>query len=295
MWDAETIFVLGRAPGTTTVFVTATDPDGLTTSSEAMVVPHVPVLSDEFDSAASLGHWTLEDYSRAEIKDGYLVLTADSADYNGLASREFGGTAIEWLVDITLRTTEADAQAGFLVPTGTAPIGAHMFLLGEANVPGLPPVNWIFLWWDSRTGWVTEDWAHGKSGHIRDFADQEVSLSLTRSGVRATVDGKLVFERDRWAGFRVATATGLFLVTRPESKADVASSINRVQLIAQEFSEDSGPNVHARPGPADGRDPPDPSGLTRSGADLSVPETGRRGRRCRARCPHPRTPCRPSR
>ena len=248
-----------ESQGSARISVTVSDGvDSLTTSSEAMVVPPVPVLSDEFDSAASLDHWTLDDYSRAEIEDGYLVLTADSADYNGLASREFGGTASEWLVDITLRTTEADAEAGFLVPTGDVLIGAHMFLLGEADVPGLPPVNWIFMWRDARKGWVTEDWAHGKSGHIRDFADHEVSLSMTRSGIRATVDGKLLFERDWGEGRPVATATGLSLVTRPEFKADVASSVNRVQLIAREFSEDRGPNVDARPGPADGRDPPDP-------------------------------------
>ena len=37
------------------------------------------------------------------------------------------------------------------------------------------------------------------------------------------------------------------------------------------------------------------AGLTRTAASPPAPETDRRGRRCRARCPHPRNPCRPSR
>lgn len=239
--------------GSARISVTASDgEDSVTTAFDATVVPPELVLSDEFDSAGSLDDWTLDDYSRAKIEDGYLVLTADSAGYNGLAGREFGGTAVEWIVDITLRTTDADAQAGFLVPTGIVPFGAYMFLLGEADIPGLPPVNWIFLWWDSRPGrWITDDWAYGKSGHIRDFGDMEVSLSMTRTGVRATVGGRLLFERDWGGGALRARATGLFLVTRPEDEGDVASSMNRVQLITPVFVEDSAPDVSARPRPAD--------------------------------------------
>ena len=228
--------------------------DTVTTTFEATIVPPVVVLSDDFDSSASLDDWTLADYSRAKIEDGYFVLTADSADYNGLAGREFGGRATEWLIDITLRTTEADAQAGFLVSTGRPYVGAYMFLLGDAEIPGFPPgVNWVFSWWESGPGrWVTDHWAYGKSGHIRDFADAEVSLLMTWTGVRATVDGKLLFERGG-ASYLIPGATGLFLVTRPEFAADVASSMNRVRFVTRRFTENSSPDVHAWPGKADRR------------------------------------------
>jgi len=237
--------------GSARISVTVSDGvDSVTTTFEATIVRPVPVLSDEFDSSASLDDWSLTDYARARIEDGYFVLTADSADYNGLAGRDFGGGATDWLIDITLRTTDADAQAGFLVSTGVFPVGAYMFLLGEADIPGYPPVNWVFSWWDSGTGrWLRDHWAYGKSGHIRDFVDMEVSLLMTRSGVHATVDGKLLFEHGR-APFLIPRATGLFLVTRPEFEDDVASSMNRVQFVARGFAENSGRrNVSSGPFP----------------------------------------------
>lgn len=240
-----------QGEGSARISVTVSDAvDAVTTTFEATIVPTRLLLSDEFDSAASLDAWTLDEHSRARIEDGYLVLAVDSAHYSGLASQEFGGTATDWLVDITLRTTEADAQAGFLVATGLAPVMAYQFLLGEADIPGLPSVNWIFLWWDGRVdAWVTDDWAYGKSGHIRDFADMEVSLSMMRGSVRATVNGKHLFERH---GRRLPpTATGLFLVTRPEYTANVASSMSRVQFFARGFAEGGGPNARAWPGKAD--------------------------------------------
>ncbi len=237
-----------ESEGSARISVTVSDAvDTVTTSFEATIVPTVVVLSDEFDSAESLADWTLEDYSRAKIEDGYFVLTADSVDYNGAAGQEFGGTARDWLVDITLRTTDADAQAGFLVSTGSFPIMAYMFLLGEADIAGLPSLNWIFLWWDGNEGgWVTDDWAYGKSGHIRDFADADVSVFMTTSGVRATVDGRFLFERRRPAPLS-SRATGIFLVTRPEYTPNVASTMNRVHFIARRFTEESGPDARAWP------------------------------------------------
>ena len=330
VWDAETIFVLGRAPGTTTVFVTATDPDGLratvhvpvlvpnrapvgsvddvvvparfgttidlsdrfsdpdgqpltysvssaapsvvevaalsggslrlehsggegsarisvtvfdgedsvTTAFEATVVPPELVLSDEFDSEESLDDWAVGRKARAEIEDGYFVLTADSTGYYGEAWQGFGGVASEWIVDVTLRTTEAHAQAGFLVTTGVRPIWSYQFLLGEADIPDLGKVNWLFGWWRVGQGWTTRSWAYGTSGHIRDFTDVKVSLAMTETGVRATVDGELLFEHSD-VGHLPRRGVGLTLVTRPEGKGGVASSMDRVRVITPELTVDS--------------------------------------------------------
>jgi len=186
--------------GSARIFVTASDgADSVTTTFEATNVPSLTILSDEFDSDESLDDWALGLKTGAEIEDGYLVLTADSTDY-GRAWQGFGGVAKEWIVDITLRTTEAGAQAGFLVSTGVRPIWTYRFLLGEARIPGLGDVNWVFSWWDVNRGWVTAGWAHGTSGQIRDFGDVEVSLSMMEYGVRGTVDGKLLFERSGVGG-----------------------------------------------------------------------------------------------
>lgn len=368
VWNAETIFVLGRWPGTTMVFVTATDPDGLqatihvpvlvpnrvpagslddvdvparfgttidlshhfsdpdgqpltysassaapsvvnvaalsdgllslehsggegsarihvaasdgedsvATAFGAAVVPAELVLADEFDSEESLDDWALGRKARAETANGYFVLTADSTGYDGEAWQGFGGAASEWIVDITLRTTDAGAQAGFVVTTGVRPVWSYKFLLGEADVPDIGSVNWLFGWWHVGHGWRTQSWAYGTSSHIRDFADVEVSLAMTETGVRATVDGELLFERSG-VGQLPRRGVGLTLVTRPEGKGGVTSSMDRVRVITPELTVDSLLRTHGRPR---GRgQPPDAAadhhGLTRT-ADPTARETERR-------------------
>lgn len=232
--------------GSARVSVTASDgEDSVTATFEAAVVPSELVLSDDFDSDASLDDWALDRKSRAEIEDGYFVLTADSTDYDGRAWQGFGGVANEWAVDITLRTTEDSAQAGFVVSTGVGPVWSYRFLLGQASHAGLPPVNWLFSWWVVGEGWVTEPWAHGTSSHIRDFVDVDVSLSMTETGVRATVDGKPLFEHGHAASL-TRRGVGLTLVTRPEGDGGVASSMNRVQVITPELTGDSLPDARVR-------------------------------------------------
>jgi len=72
---------------------------------------------------------------------------------------------------------------------------------------------------------------------------------MTGSDVRATVDGKFLFEGGLQAPL-VSRAVSLFLVTRPEDTANVTSSVNRVDFIARSFTQESGPSAHARPGKA---------------------------------------------
>ena len=238
--------------GSARISVTASDgEDSVTASFEATIVPSELVLSDDFDSDESLDDWALGRKARAKIEDGYFVLTADSAGYPGQAWQGFRGTASEWIVDIALRTTEEAAQAGFLVSTGVRPVWSYRFLLGEANIPGLADVNWLFSWWNVHQGWVTPPWAYGTSSHIRDFTDVAVSLSMTETGVRATVDGKLLFERSG-VDYLPRRGVGLTLVTRPEDEGGVASSMNRVQVIAPELTVDSLLDAHVRPGNAAG-------------------------------------------
>lgn len=226
--------------GTAEISVTASDGEESTTVVfEATVVPPELVVSDDFDSDASLDDWAVGRKARAEIEDGYLVLTADSADYYAQAWQGFQGAAREWIVEITLRTSEANAQAGFWISTGVRPVWTVQFLVGEANIPGVGNVNWLFNWWNSSTGaWVTPLWGSGTSSHIRDLADLEVSLFMTEAGVRATVDGKLLFERTS-VGFLSRRGVGLTLVTRPEGEGGVASSMKRVRVITPELTEDS--------------------------------------------------------
>ncbi len=233
--------------GSSDISLTASDGEhSITSAFEVTVVPPEVVVSDDFDSHESLDDWALGRKSRAEIKDGYFVLVADSTDYHARAWQGFQGAANGWIVDVTLRTTEVDAQAGFTVSTGVRPIWAYRFLLGEATILGIGDVNWLFGWWEVGRGWVTPGWGHGVSSHIRDLADVEVSLSMTETGVRATVDGNLLFERTD-AGHLTRRGVGLTLVTRPEGEGGVASSMKRVRVVTPELTEDSLLQATGRP------------------------------------------------
>ena len=113
MSDSLLRLVALESQGSARISVNVSDGvDTVTTTFEATIVPPLVVLSDEFDSAESLDDWTLFDYSHAKIEDGYFVLTADSVDYIGAAGQEFGGTARDWLVEMTLRELVGGGRRG---------------------------------------------------------------------------------------------------------------------------------------------------------------------------------------
>ena len=125
--------------GSARISVTVSDgEDSVTTAFEATVVPPELVLSDEFDSEESLDDWTIGDYSRAEIEDGYLVLTA------GLCRLpRSGGAGIRRHGDrVDRRHHAADDRGGCAggVPGyhGVAPYRYLYVSAGRGGLPGLP-------------------------------------------------------------------------------------------------------------------------------------------------------------
>ena len=225
--------------GSAEISVTATDGEQSASASfAATVVAPVLLFSDDFDSDASLDDWEMSDYASGEISEGYMVLTTDSTNRYGLATRGFGGVAGDLTVDIVLRTTEEDAQAGFWIFTGHGRYEFYVFALGEEDLGEPGTVNWMFAWYDGIEGHlVSADWSTGESGDIADFTDVGISLSLGEDGVRATVDGKLLFEHGA-EPYLLNSAVSFALSTRPEGQASgpTSSSMNRVRVTAWEFA-----------------------------------------------------------
>ena len=233
------ILTTGGSAGTAEISVTASDgEESVTATFAAAVVAPVLLISDDFDSDASLDDWLTSDFTSAEIEDGYMVLTSDSTNRYGLATRGLGGEAGDLTVDIVLRTTDEDAQAGFWIFTGHGRYEFYVFALGEEDLGEPGTINWMFAWYDGIEGsLVIADWSTGESGDIADFTDVAISLAMSEDGVRATVDGKPLFEHGP-EPYLLNSFVAFALATRPEGQASGAtsSSMNGVRVRAWEFT-----------------------------------------------------------
>ena len=251
--DTVLLVLTALGEGSAEIRVTASDGEqSVTVTFEATVLP--TVLSDNFNSGATLDDWELSDRASAEIRDGYFVLERDTSS-RGLATQKFGGVAKDWTVDIALRTTDEDTRAGVYVWTGHGRFVWYAFLIGEADYGEYGTANWIFLWYDAADSAVywNPDWSMGTSDDIKDFTNTHISLSMTREDrFSVTVNGKLLFKRLAYNGdlylagpSLVRKAVGISLVTWPETSAGGAASMNWVAVTAEEFIE-KGPQEHVR-------------------------------------------------
>ena len=209
-----TLAAVGREGGAE-ISVTASDgEDGLTVTFAATIKTPVLLISDDFSSDASLDDWYTPFTER--IEDGYYILGGDTVSVIHASYQFFDGDAEDLTVDAVLRTVEEDAQAGFIVLTRHDRYTWCSFMIGEADYDGLPQLNWWFAWYDAQEGRLVEEaWSYGTSGDIDDFTDVSVSLSLTSEGVRATVDGTLLFEHGP-EEYLVNTAYGFALAVAQE-------------------------------------------------------------------------------
>ncbi len=259
--DTARLLLTALSEGSAEISVVASDGDeSVTVTFEATVLP--TLLSDNFNSDATLDDWEPSGRATAEIKNGYFVLAGDTSR-RALATRDFGGVAKDWTLDIALRTTEEDARAGFMVWTGHSRFVWYALMIGEADYGDHGTANWIFLWYDAAdsVAYFNPAWSMGTSDYIDDLTDVHVSVSLTRADkLSVTANGELLFKRleDNADGSLAGpglyrTAVGLSLVTWPETAAGGSSSMNWVAFTAALFTENS-PQAHGRPDA-------DPSGL----------------------------------
>ena len=118
--------------------------------------------------------------------------------------------------------------------------------MGETVLEGLGDLNWLFGWWNqAQQGWFVDDWSFGISNDIEDLTEMVIKVTMTESGIKGTVDGKVLFESGP-EDHLVNTVTNFILGTRPEEEAGVTGSTNWMRLSAFEF-DDSRPQARARP------------------------------------------------
>ncbi|MDE2763342.1 MAG: Ig-like domain-containing protein [Gemmatimonadota bacterium] len=234
--------------GSSQISVTASDgEEEVTATFMATVKVPVVVISEDFNTDDALDDWELNDYASAEIDDGYLLLTADSSGFYAFAGQSLGGTATGWTVEVAARVVDEDAQPGLLVDTDHATYTAYLFLVGEADYGGnLGELNYLFAWFNATTGWTVDQWSFGLSNAIDESSDIEISLTMSDSGVKATVDGVVLFDKST-EDYLVTGAEALILVTGAEGdETGVPGGTNWARFLALDFDESS-PEAYALP------------------------------------------------
>ena len=108
--------VEATGPGTATVTVTATDPDGLSAEQSFGVVVSGSV-EDDFESAASLNDWEGENADLA-VADGALTIANQTEGRLGLAKRRGMPSVNEWTIQARIGRTGRRARPGVVSLTG---------------------------------------------------------------------------------------------------------------------------------------------------------------------------------
>ena len=246
--------VSGLSAGESQITLTATDPHGASGSGtiDVAVKTLVTLIEDDFGTDASLDDWETpddDDFMSAEVENGYLVLTSDS-HLMASVSRELGGEAEHWTVDVVLKNPVEDARSGFILWTGHDRYPYYLLLVGEAEYgDSIGRANWILFWRDESQGVSsTRSWAWGLSDDIDDFSDLAISVTLSRDSIRGTVDGNPLFAHGD-EDYLVNTAVALGLAASPEDLDGAEGNFNSVRLLAVDFTESS-PAARARKAPA---------------------------------------------
>jgi hypothetical protein len=240
--DGSVAEVFGLTAGASELTLTATDPHGSkgTGTIEVTVKTPVVLVEDDFDTDASLDDWDIDpddDYTSAEVENGYLVVTGDTSFF-AVVSQDFGGEATDWTVDVVLHNPDEDTQSGFFVFTGNASYPYYLFLIGEVEIGGdIGSPNWLFAWRDvpNDTHYVS-DWSYGVSNSIDDFRDHAISVSLVGDSIHGTLDGSQLFQHGG-EDYLLNTALAFGLASWPETVDGGEGSINSARLRAVDFTE----------------------------------------------------------
>ena len=234
--DDSIATVSGVSEGSAQITLTATDPHGLEGKGTVNVTLVPPVFEDDFDSEASFDNWLINDtVTTAKIANGYLTLTPDSAGYLGAAYRDLGGNAVDWVIAAALRTDDEGAGVGFRVFPNSTTVRYFDLRLGEYDYGGIVGMaNYILYWSQGNQLFVDPDWSFGISSLIDDLQEMEIVLSITAAnGIRATIDGQLLFEDEEFALNQIGS---FFLATFPEASPGESSSTNWIRVFADEFT-----------------------------------------------------------
>ncbi len=210
------VTVTGVAEGSAGVAVTATDPGGLSAEQgiNVVVIAGEPGLRDDFD-AETLSGWDVTQ-ATAELAEGILRLTNDSAGVPGQVDRALGSKLVDWEARVVLGRAHEDAAARVTLSTGYPLIPAIGVEIGSGVEVGGQDTNFRLLFFDGNA----RQWNYitaGTSDAVHDSvgALMEITFSMKDAFLRvAAGDTELYTENltGAPAGLFELTAIGLHVV-----------------------------------------------------------------------------------
>ncbi len=209
------VTITAVAEGLAGLTVTATDPDGLS-AEQGIDVAVGPggAFRDDFDFTTLPG-WDVTQGS-AEVAEGILRLTNDSAGVPGQVDRALASRLANWESRVVLGRAHDDATARLSFSTGFHQIPGLAVEIGSGVELGGRDTNFRVLYFDNNAGqW--DSIATGHSDAVRDSAGAftEIGFSIRNSILRITAgDTDLYVENLTGAppGLLELTAVGLWVV-----------------------------------------------------------------------------------
>ena len=175
-----TISVTPVAPGSATLTVTATDPEGEEVSQDAPVTvlpPDPGYFADDFGTTASLHDWTVS-RARASVRGGVLHLTNSRGDRQGQAARDHALT--EWSIQARLGRADTTAAAALVMFMNHDRYTHYIVQIGSGVTVDGEDTNYRFVLYDADD----DSYSHppglqGRSGAIADRADEFTDITFS--------------------------------------------------------------------------------------------------------------------
>ncbi|MCY3809290.1 MAG: hypothetical protein OXG58_07700 [Gemmatimonadetes bacterium] len=248
MMDDSIASFTGMSEGQVQATLTATDPHGGSGSGNVDFTVWEPqtIFEDGFDNESSLDNYEIDTLlTMAAIENGWLELAAESLGFLGYAFRDLGGEAIDWTIDVSLRTVDADATSGIRIFTGHQRYVYYELQFGLQDI-GLGDANFVFAWFDRQANggqgglFVTDD-TWGISSFVEDFVELDVSLTIGGNRAYVTVDGNTLF----YLGFGLPGELAAFMMATwlEGQQTGLSSRFNEVRVTARDFADASPPAV----------------------------------------------------
>ena len=180
--SADTLTVTGGSLGTAKVTVTATDPGGLSATTQWDFTVIEPSFRDDFDSEASLDNWEVPEGTTAEIDNGVLVLPSADGEQWTFVRRSWRTT--DWMASARMANLTEDSWVQLVIWFSSAgrPRDAIALQVGENPDPTweTEDTNWRLL--EKRGG----AWKVDRSGESEAVGGLGEMVEVTLSHVGTT-------------------------------------------------------------------------------------------------------------
>ena len=262
------VTITAIAQGSAGIAVTATDPGGLSAEQgiEVAVSAGEPGLRDDFD-AETLSGWDVTQ-ATAELAEGILRLTNDSAGVPGQVDRALGSKLVDWEARVVLGRAHEDAAARVTLSTGYPLIPAIGVEIGSGVEVGGQDTNFRLLFFDANA----RQWGYifaGESDAVHDStgAFTEVTFSIRNAVLRVAAGDTELYTENLTSGVPpgLLELNGVGLWVVPFGDVVERTALFDLIEVAGAVASSIGADASIRPGPS--ATPPWPAAAprTRSG------------------------------